>query len=68
MSPSINGSTPNDDDFAATESTVFTTVMRVLTKTLSGGGNNTVKIQYRVSGNTGSFAETWLVALKYANP
>ena len=69
VSLSINGSTPDDNDGSQTQATVLTSVMRAVPKTLSGGGNNTVTMQYRVgvAGHTGHFAYRWLFGLRYAN-
>jgi hypothetical protein len=67
MSPSINAATPSDDDAARTRSIQSGTARGVL-KTLAGGGNNTVKMQYkRVGGSDGDFERRWLIVLKVGN-
>lgn len=67
ISPSVNGAAASDDNFARTAHATYTSVARAITATLQAGGNNSVTIKYRTTAGTGFFAETWLIALRYAN-
>lgn len=68
MSLSVNGSTPDDADCCRTNLDTATSMMRLTTKRLAAGGNNSIKAQYRSStGNTVGFLNRWLVVLRYAN-
>lgn len=42
-------------------------VSRGITKTLNGGGNNTVTLKYRVTGGTGEWWYRSLIALRFGN-
>ena len=63
----INSVAPVDADSLQTQSTASTSLARAIVSTLSGGGNNTVTAQYRVSASTCTFGSRWLIALRIAN-
>lgn len=67
MSISVNGSTPVDSDATGVQTAVFVNAMTVSVQTLSNNGSNTVKAQYRVTANTGTFADRFVIGLKYSN-
>lgn len=63
MSPSINGSTPSDDN--AAEGSRGTAIGRAIVLTVDNGtDNNTVVMKYRVASGTGDFSKRWLAAFK----
>ena len=70
---SINGSNPSDDDSIQLKDLNAieqdTTVSRAVHKTLSGGGNNIVKMKYRTFAglSTVTFYNRSLVSLRYGN-
>lgn len=75
MSPSLNLATPSDTNAACAQDVTFTgganemlSVSRGLVLQIAAGGGSTLKMQYRSDGiNTGTFANRWLVGIKYAN-
>lgn len=69
MSPSINGSTPSDNDGAIEDPRAANrfNISRAVTKTLANNNNNTVTMQYRSVSGTNSWAYRWLVVLKTGN-
>ncbi len=67
VSVSINGAAASDNDFAGMAGTDQMSVCKAVPKTLSAGGNNSVRLKYRAGSNTASFARRWLVVLRYGN-
>lgn len=64
----INATTPVDAAAAASGVvTGLTSCVGVSIAKLANGGSNTVKVQGRVTGGTGTFGDRTLLALKYAN-
>lgn len=69
---SFNGGSPSASDFAEVfsgpgPSVGSYSVMGLTPKTLTGS-NNTVKMQYKTSGGTSSYANCWLTSLRVGNP
>ena len=71
MAPSVNGSTPSDDESAqsAVVSTAAAGVSRMVEVVLDGDGNNTVTMKYRssIGSSSAGFNYRWLSALRIAN-
>ena len=68
LSPSYNSATPSDDDAAINSSDLTQSIQMTMTKTLTNGGNNSIRVQYRTTGGTATYIHRWLVAWRVANP
>jgi hypothetical protein len=67
MAPSLNGSTPSDDEAARTRVTE-TGVSRATLLAIPEGSNNTVTMKYRQEGGTiGYFSNRWLLLTRIGN-
>lgn len=72
MSPNINATTPSDNDAVSNVLSIggtgYVSLARATVKDLTLD-NNTVKMQYRVSGGSvaGSWGQRWLIALRVSN-
>jgi hypothetical protein len=70
MGVKVNSTEADDDDacHGFIPNTTAAPGARAITKTLDGGGSNTLLARYRSDGsNTVQFRRRWLVAVKYAN-
>lgn len=69
MSVEVNGTAASDDDMILTGTSFGTSIGRAVTKSLAAGSSNELSAKYRStdSGTNASFANRWLLALKYAN-
>jgi hypothetical protein len=68
MSVSLNGAVAQDSAGGETQSTAFTSIIGVSQQTLSAA-NNSLQSKYKVNaGDTGTYLNRWLFALKLANP
>lgn len=69
MSIQVNGTAAADADSLATGNQYGVSLMRIVSKTLSTGGNNTITAKYKTqtATHTSSFSDRWMVALRYAN-
>ncbi len=68
---SINGAAASaNDEILATlhAASYFFTPTRLVTKTLTGGGGNSIRMKYRTNGGVSvTFQRRWLSVVKYAN-
>ena len=67
MSIDINGGGAADADSTNCAVDQFVDVARFRTKTLANNGSNTITAKYRVTANTGTFANRSLIAIRYGN-
>jgi hypothetical protein len=69
MGVSVNAGAVDVVNLLSTLGTALAPGAYATTKTLNGGGNNTIRAKYAVqtAGQTGTFHLRWIVALKFAN-
>jgi hypothetical protein len=68
MSIDVNGAGAADSDAAAWNVTDAAPGTTACIKALSNNGSNTITAKYRSEGVlTATFADRWLIALKYSN-
>lgn len=66
MSPSINGSTPSDNDAAYQQPSSANrfNMVRAVTKSLANNNNNTITMQYKVTSGAQVFKNRWFIVLR----
>lgn len=69
MSIQVNATAAATNDAASTSAAFLTSIMKVVEKTLAGGGNNTVTAKFRSSNNVFacSFSSRFLIGLRTGN-
>lgn len=67
MSLSVNGATPGSNTNAVTHATDYTSLMLAIVETLPQSSNSLTAKYNSSSGASVSFAQRWLLALRYSN-